>query len=192
MLASGQSLSSSSGSGHWLSSSSSPTCETGKPESRSKQALKRLWIDTICVTLMSPACNVLGCSEEEGRQGEQGVQFDHSLATTYKKGRGKKIEGQKTEQRHIRDIYIFSFLPSHSLVSQWNVPSWQRLEKWPAEIDKREGDCIDLMNSGCETKSKKGSREHFKCRYKEARCYFVIFLYYINLDFCVKFLRLMS
>lgn len=79
MLASGQSLSSISGPGHWLSSSS---LETGKPESRSRQARKRLWIEIILLPLITPAWEVLCCREEEGTQGEHGVHADHSLRMT--------------------------------------------------------------------------------------------------------------
>lgn len=78
-LASGQSLSSTSGPGHWLSSSS---LETGRPESRSKQARKRLWIETILLPPITPAWESLCCREEEGTQGEQGVHSDHSLRMT--------------------------------------------------------------------------------------------------------------
>lgn len=82
MLASGQSLSSTSGPGHWLSSSS---LETGWPESRSKQARKRLWIETILLPLTTPAWEVLFCREAESRQGEHCVHSDHSLRITERK-----------------------------------------------------------------------------------------------------------
>lgn len=75
MLESGQSLSSTSGLRHWLSSS----LEIGRPESRSKQARKRLWIETILLPLISPPWEVLCC---RGTHGEQGVHSDHSLRMT--------------------------------------------------------------------------------------------------------------
>lgn len=80
MLASGQSLSSTSGPRHWLSSSSS--LETGWPDSRSKQALKRLWIETILLPPTTPAWEALCCREADGKQGEHGVHSDHSLRMT--------------------------------------------------------------------------------------------------------------
>lgn len=79
MLESGQDLSSTNGPGHWLSSSS---LETGRPESRSKQARKRLWIETMLLPVITPACEVLCCREAEGTQGEHGVHSDHSLRMT--------------------------------------------------------------------------------------------------------------
>lgn len=78
MLASGQSLSSVSGPEHWSFSSS----ETGRPESRSKQARKRLWIESISLPCFTTAWGVLRCSEEDGTHREHGVQSDHSLRMT--------------------------------------------------------------------------------------------------------------
>ena len=75
VLPSGQSLSSTTGSGHWLSSS----VVIERPESRSKQARKRLWIETIVVLLMTSSSEKLSCTEEKGMQEEQGVHSDHSL-----------------------------------------------------------------------------------------------------------------
>lgn len=84
-LESGQSLSSTRGPGHWLSSSS---LETGTPEYKSKQARKRRWVESIWLALMTPAVEWLSCREEDGTQGEQGVHSDHSLSMT-KQRKGK-------------------------------------------------------------------------------------------------------
>lgn len=92
MLASGHGLSSTSSPGHWLSSS----LETGRPESRSKQARKRLWIDTIC--------ELLCCST----QGEHRVQPDHSLRTTERR-RERKIQVHRV-YREPRFITLLSYL----------------------------------------------------------------------------------
>lgn len=92
MLASGHGLSSTSSPGHWLSSS----LETGRPESRSKQARKRLWIDTIC--------ELLCCST----QGEHRVQPDHSLRTTERR-KGRKIQVPRV-CREPRFITLLSYL----------------------------------------------------------------------------------
>lgn len=126
MLISGQTLSSTSGPGHWLSSS----LKTGRPESRSKQARKRFWTETIFVPLTTPS--VRSCSE--GLQGEQGVHSDHSLRTAeWKKAKSRAgLEGNevmRTYETETSYISFLTFLPSHSLISQWKVPLWQRLEK---------------------------------------------------------------
>lgn len=97
MLTSGHSLSSASGPGHWFSSS----LGTGRPESRSKQARNRLWIDTMLVLLLMAADSEELCSrEEDGTQGEQGVHCDHSLRMTERKKRERERqdEGVITEE----------------------------------------------------------------------------------------------
>lgn len=78
MFRSGQIRSSTSGPEHWFSSSP----ETGRPESKSKQARKRLWIETTLLSLTKPAMEVLKCRETKGKHGEQGVHADHSLRIT--------------------------------------------------------------------------------------------------------------
>lgn len=83
--ASGQGRSSASGPGHWLCSSS---LGTGRPESRSKQARKRLWTESILMPPGVPAWEGLWWGEAEGAQGEQGVHSDHSLRRTEKRVRG--------------------------------------------------------------------------------------------------------
>lgn len=78
MFGSGQRRSSTSDPEHWLS-----FCpETGRPESRSKQARKRLWIETTLLPLTEPAREVLNCMEAKGKHGEHGVHADHSLRIT--------------------------------------------------------------------------------------------------------------
>lgn len=111
MLASGQSLSSTSGPGHRLSSSP----ETGRPESRSKQARKRLWIETSLVPKITPAWGVLCCREEEGTQGEQGVHSDHSLRMTERSKGRSRVTGRRSYLRgssfiHSSLLHIFCFL----------------------------------------------------------------------------------
>lgn len=104
MLASGQNFSSTSGPGHWLSSCP----ETGRPESRSKQARKRLWTETILVPLIIPAWEVLCCREEEGTQGEHDVHSDHSLRMTKKdKERGRITRPIQAEAIHSFLIVCF-------------------------------------------------------------------------------------
>lgn len=78
MFGSGQRRSSTSDPEHWLSSSP----ETGRPESRSKHARKRLWIETTLLSLTEPAREVLNCMEAKGKHGEHGVHADHSLRIT--------------------------------------------------------------------------------------------------------------
>lgn len=78
MFGSGQRRSSTSDPEHWLSSSP----ETGRPESRSKQARKRLWIETTLLSLTERAREVLNCMEAKGKHGEHGVHADHSLRIT--------------------------------------------------------------------------------------------------------------
>lgn len=80
LLASGHSLSSTSGPEQWLSSFP----ETGWPESRSKHARKRLWIETSLLPPTAPASEF--CGDAESRQGEHCVHSDHSLRTTKTKG----------------------------------------------------------------------------------------------------------
>lgn len=62
MLSSGHSLSSTCGCGHWFFSCSPGT---GKPESKSKQARKRLWTETIWLPLTAPSRRVLLGFREE-------------------------------------------------------------------------------------------------------------------------------
>lgn len=78
MFGSGQRRSSTSDPEHWLSSSP----ETGRPESRSKHARKRLWIETTLLSLTEPAREVLNCMKAKGKHGEHGVHADHSLRIT--------------------------------------------------------------------------------------------------------------
>lgn len=123
MFASGQSLCSISGPGHWLFSS----LETGRPESKSKQARKRLCIETILFPVMTSAREGKRlCKEGDGTQGEQEVHSDHSLRIT---ARGKETAWsiKKLLKKELLSG-LSAFSPSHSLVSQCKVPSWQRLE----------------------------------------------------------------
>lgn len=120
-LASGHSLSSTSGPGQRPSSSP----ETGRPESRSKHARKRLWIETGFL----PPPTSESCGDAESRQGEHCVHSDHSLRTT------EREEGEAGQKRDgiIRPgaLYVAdrsALIPSHSLVSHCNAPSWQRLQ----------------------------------------------------------------
>lgn len=103
MSASGQSLSSTSGPGHWLSSSP----ETGRPESRSKQARKRFWIETILVPPMTSAWEVLCCREEEGTQGEQEVHSDHSLRMTKWSKQRSRIKKLLEKKLFIHSLLFF-------------------------------------------------------------------------------------
>lgn len=78
MFTSGQSRSSTSSPEHWLSSS----LGTGRPESRSRQARKRFWMETTAAPPTSPSAKVLSWSEEDDMHGEQRVHSDHSLRIT--------------------------------------------------------------------------------------------------------------
>lgn len=78
MFGSGQRRSSTSDPKHWLSSSP----ETGRPESRYKQARKRLWSDTTLLSLTEPPREVLNCMEAKDKHGEHDVHADHSLRIT--------------------------------------------------------------------------------------------------------------
>lgn len=130
MSATGQSLSSTSGPGHWLSSSP----ETARPESRSKQARKRFWIETILMPLINSAWEGLCCREEEGTHGEQKVHSDHSLRMTERSKERARTTGWRRYSRQSFSFILCYYslhcacLPSHSLVSHCKVPSWQRLE----------------------------------------------------------------
>lgn len=78
MFGSGQRRSSTSDPEHWLSFSPG----TGRPESRSRQARKRLWSETTLLSLTKPAREVLNCTEANGKHGEHVVHADHSLRIT--------------------------------------------------------------------------------------------------------------
>lgn len=131
MLASGHSLSSTSSPGHWISSS----LVTGRPESRSKQAWKRFWIETNCEPLTA-ADKVLLCREDGRTQGEQGVQPDHSLRTTERQREAEmQVNGIKFSRR-VSFHFHWALLPSHSLMSHCKLPLWHRLEE--KEVNKRD------------------------------------------------------
>lgn len=119
--ASGQSLSSTSGPVHWPCSSPSAS---GRPESRSKQARKRLWTESNLMPPWFPAWR-----EVESVQGEQGVHSDHSLRRTKeKRAGGEALENTSRPTYWHRSQSVALLLPSHSLVSHWRAPSWQRLQ----------------------------------------------------------------
>lgn len=103
MFGSGQKRWSTSGPEHRLSSSP----ETGRPESRSKQARKRLWIETTLLPLTAPVREVLDCREAQGRQGEHGVQADQALRTTeFKKNKQNYYSSVIKLDRHHHDAGI--------------------------------------------------------------------------------------
>lgn len=111
ILASGQSLSSTSVPGHWLCSSPP---ETGRPESRSKQARKRLWIETILLPFTSPSREVSGCREAKGKQREHAVHSDHSLRMTERKQEIKYDGFNQSAAVCFTPTFLFSYL--HTLL----------------------------------------------------------------------------
>lgn len=101
MFWSGQSLSSTSSPEHWLSSS----LGTGKPESRSRQARKRFWMETMVAPPTTPPTKALSWSEDDNMQGEQRVHSDHSLRITAGRKENDKVE-HITEEKESKTFNI--------------------------------------------------------------------------------------